>query len=189
MDDKQIRYIPFNAINEFMLPEFRHIVIQTVLRDIEKLDGGRRRTLNNLITRYVAVPGFRNSAQAPVAVKVKGATTTFERRPEFTAQMLQSWAELHAELREAVYQMLKARNWEALLPPDADRSKLPGFMVTWPKEETYDVIDAAFKEANPDFETTDNDVRLMAVWLVNRLPYDLFADEGNEADEVDEAEA
>jgi hypothetical protein len=180
MDDKKIRYFPFHAINEYMLPDYRHDVILTVLRDADKLPGDRRGAIKNLVKRHVAVPGFRNSTLAPVGVKTRGAVSAFERQPQFTALVLQGWSDLHPELREKVHAMLTTRSWEALLPAEADRSKLPGFLTTWPKSETYDVLDQAFKDLYPDFETTDNDVRLMVVWVANRLPYDLFEDEAEE---------
>ncbi len=177
MDDKRISYFPFHAINEYMLPEFRLNVIGAVLRDLEKLPGERRSAINNMIKRYVSVPGFRNSSAAPLAVKVRNAVTTFERRPDFAAQVLQGWSELHSELREKVYAVLQARSFEAVLPADADRSKLPGFLTKWPKNETYEALDEAFYAANPGDTTSTDDIRLMVVWLVNRLPYDLFEEE------------
>jgi hypothetical protein len=181
MDDKRISYFPFHAINEYMLPEFRLNVITAVLRDLEKLPGERKSTLNNMIKRNVTVPGFRNSAAAPLAVKVRGAITTFERRPEFAAQILQGWAELHAELRDKIFSVLQTRSFEAVLPAEADRTKLSGFMTTWPKAETYEALDEAFYAAYPGDTTSTDDIRLMVVWLVNRLPYDLF-----EEDDIEE---
>lgn len=180
MDDKRIPYFPFHAINEYMLPEFRLNVITAVLRDLEKLPGERKSTLNNMIKRNVTVPGFRNSAAAPLAVKVRGAVTTFERRPEFAAQILQGWSELKAELREKIYDVLQTRSFEGVLPAEADRSKLPGFLTTWPKAETYEALDEAFYTANPGDTTSTDDIRLMVVWLVNRLPYDLFEEDEQE---------
>jgi hypothetical protein len=180
MDDKRIPYFPFHAINEYMLPEFRLNVITTVLRDLAKLPGLRRATLNNMIKHSVTVPGFRNSSAAPLGVKVRGAVTTFERSPEFAAQVLQGWAELHADLRERVFAALQGRSFEEILPAEADRTKLPGFQTTWPKVETYEALDEAFYSTNPGFEATTDDIRLMVVWLVNRLPYDLFEEDDEE---------
>lgn len=178
MDDNRIRYLPFNAINEFMNDDYRLQVIQTVLRDIEKLPGERRGTLNGMIRKFISLPGFRNSAQAPLALKVKGSITTFERRPDFTAQILQAWSDLHSTLRTQVYEMLVARKFDSVLPAEADRSKLPGFLTQWPKSETYDVLDQSYAEMFPDSKGMDeNDIRLMAVWVANRLPYELFEDD------------
>jgi hypothetical protein len=49
---------------------------------------------------------------------------------------------------------------------------LPGFMVKWHATDNYEVINQAFREMYSDDKTVDNDVRLMAVWLSNRLPYE-----------------
>jgi len=180
MDDKRISYFPFHAINEYMLPEFRLNVITAVLRDLEKLPGERKSTLNNMIKRNVTVPGFRNSSAAPLAVKARGSISTFERRPEFAAQILQGWSELRPDLRDKIYAVLQTRSFEGVLPPEADRSKLSGFLTTWPKAETYEALDEAFYAANPGDTTSSDDIRLMVVWLVNRLPYDLFEEDEEE---------
>jgi hypothetical protein len=177
MDDKRIPYFPFHAINEYMLPEFRLNVITAVLRDLDKLPGERRSALNNMIKRSVTVPGFRNSSAAPLGVKVRGAVTTFERSEAFAAQVLQGWSELHADLRQQVYAAIQGRGFGEILPPEADRTKLPGFLTIWPKDETYEALDEAFYAANPGVQVSTDDIRLMVVWLVNRLPYDLFEEE------------
>lgn len=176
MDDKQVEFFPFNAINEFMVPEYRLAVIQAVLSGLDRLPGERRSAINGLIKRHVQVPGFRNSVQAPASVKARGAVATFERRPEFVAVVLQGWAELHAELRQQVHDFLKSREWE-LLPADADRTRLPGFLTTWPKGEDYDALGAAFAQMYPDVSVSENDLRLMIVWMAGRLPYDMFEEE------------
>lgn len=184
MDDNKIQYLPFHAINEFMLDEYRQQVITKVLREVEKLPGERRGRVNGMIRKHVSLPGFRNSALAPLALRVKGSITPFERRPEFTAQVLQGWSELLPELREQIHSMLTARDWKDLLPADADRSKLPGFLTEWPKSETYDVLDQAYADMFPEAGTSSDDIRLMAVWVANRLPYELFEDEEEEEDET-----
>lgn len=177
MDDNQIQYLPFNAINEFMVDEYRLKVIQLVMRSVDKLPGEQRGRMNSLVRKHINLPGFRNSALAPLQLRVKGSITPFERRPEFTAQVLQGWSELNADLRMNVFEMLKARSFEQLLPPEADRSKLPGFMTQWPKSETYDVLDSTYAEMFPDALAENDDIRLMSVWVANRLPYELFEDE------------
>lgn len=186
MDDKKVQFIPFNAINEFMLPDFRQHVIQTVLAHLDRLSGERRSTLNNQVKKHVAVPGFRNSIQAPAGIKARAAVSTFEHRADFAAQVLQGWSELDSELRQKVYDFLKAREWE-LLPADADRTKLPGFMVKWPEGQNYDVLGQAYTEMYPGDQPSDNDLRLMIVWVANRLPYDMYADD-DETGEEEQAE-
>jgi len=183
LNDKQVQYIPFHAINEFMLNDYRLHVIQSVMGSLNGLSGERRSSINNLVKRHVQVAGFRNSLQAPAGIKARASVTAFERRPEFAAQVLQAWSELNADLRQKVFDFLTARGWK-LLPPEADRSKLPGFMVEWPEGETYDVLDEAFAQMFPDFKCEVNDLRLMIVWLANRLPYDMYSGE----DETDEEE-
>jgi hypothetical protein len=183
MDDKRINYFPFHAINEYMLPEFRLNVVGAVLRGLDSLSGPRRAALNNLIKRHVSVPGFRNSVAAPLGVKIRSAISPFEKYPDVAATFLQAWSELHADLRQRVHTMLQSRSFEGVLPLEADRSKLPGFLTTWPKVETYEALDEAFFAANPGFEQTPtDDIRLMVVWLVNRLPYDLFDEDETEED-------
>ncbi len=186
MDDKQAQFFPFNAINEYMLSDFRLHVLQTVFSKFDRLPGERRSAINGIVKRNVQVPGFRNSTLAPAGVKARSAVTVFERRPEFTAQILQGWSELNPELRQKVYDFLKAREWE-LLPPEADRTKLPGFLTTWPEGQDYDVLGQAFAEMFPGETLEQNDLRLMIVWLANRLPYDMYGEEEETAEE-EEAE-
>lgn len=176
MDEKQLQYIPFHAINEFMVPEYRLNVIQTVLSGFDKLPSERRSTINNIIKRHVQVPGFRNSTQAPTSLKARSSVTVYERRPEFVANILQGWSELKPALRQKVYEFLSGRSWE-ILPPEADRSKLPGFLTEWPKGEDYDILGKAFAQEFPDDSVDENDLRLMIVWLAGRLPYDMDEDE------------
>ena len=179
MDDKQVKFLPFHAINEFMLPDFRLTVLHAVFGGYDHLPGERRSALNSMVKRHVQVPGFRNSTQAPVPIKARAAVSTFERRPEFVAQVLQGWSELKPDLRQQVYDFLKGREWE-LVPADADRSKIPGFLVEWPKGETYDLLGEEFTKANPDQQVDENDLRLMIVWIAGRLPYDMMDEEETE---------
>lgn len=168
-----------------MLNDYRHKVIQTVFLNFDRLPGGRRSAINNLVKRQIQVPGFRNSAQAPAGVKARAAGATFEKSPDFVAQILQGWSEIHPELREKVHAFLTAREWE-ILPADADRTKLPGFLPKWPQGQDYDVLGQAFAEMYPDETVDENDLRLMIVWLSGRLPYDMYGDE--DAEEGEEKE-
>jgi hypothetical protein len=184
MSDTQVQFIPFHGINEFMLNDYRQHVLMAVFGGFDRLSGARKGALNGLVKKFVSVPGFRNSTQAPAGVKARAAVSVFERRPEFVGQVLQAWSELNPELRQKVYDFLKAREWE-ILPPDTDRAKLPGFLVTWPEGQDYDVLGKAYAEMYPNDTPAENDLRLMIVWLAGRLPYDMYADD----DEEDEAEA
>ena len=182
MDDKKVPFVPFHAINQFMVEEFRHQVVQEVLNGVDNLDGGKRNQFQNLIKNYVKIPGFRNSALAPKMVKIKGAISAFEKSPQFAAQTLSIWTDIHADLKQKVYDLLVARGWE-ILPKDADRTKLPGFMVKWHPKDSYEVINKAFVETYPGETSSDNDVRLMTVWLSDRLPFDSNDDDPQEVEE------
>ncbi len=179
MDNKQAQFFPFHGINEFMLPDYRLRVLQAVFNGFNQLPGERRSAINGLVKKHVQVPGFRNSTQAPAAIKARSAVSTFEKRPEFTGQVLQAWAELHPDLRQKVYDFLKAREWE-LLPAEADRSKLPGFLTEWPEGQNYDVLGEGFQGMYPGYAHEENDLRLMIVWLAGRLPVDMYGEDEEE---------
>ena len=178
-EKNQVQFVQFHGIDQFMLPEYRQEVLLKVLGHLDELPPERKSKILNLVKRYVRLPGFRNSTLAPLALKVKGSGEAFEKRPDFVAQILMAWSELHLELRQQVYDLLVERKWE-LIPPDADRTKLPGFIAAWPKEENYDVLDAAFKEKYPESQVHEYDVRLMIVWMADRLPFDMDEDDGEE---------
>jgi len=179
MSENKVQFAPFHAVNQFMLPEYRQQVIQKVLSSLDQLSPERRGHINSMINRYVKIPGFRNSAQAPLALKLRNSINVFESHADFTAEILAGWSDLQPELRKQVYEVLKSRGWE-LLPEDTDRTKLPGFLVRWLKSETYEEIDATYQLQNPDIGFNSDDVRLMAVWLGGRLPYDMVEVEKDE---------
>ncbi len=173
MDDKDtVEFLPFNAINQFMISEYRLEVIREVLANLDHLSPSQRSTMVGLIKRLFKLPGFRNPTLAPLPIKVRGAVSPFEKNAEFTAQVLADWAEIRSELMTQVYHFLKERSWE-ILPLDTDRTKIPGFLVRWPKEETYEVLNQAFNDKYPESKASDYDVRLMIVWISGRLPYDM----------------
>jgi hypothetical protein len=172
MDDKQAKFMPFNAINEFMLDEFRIHVIHEVLSSMDKIDSDLRKDLLGLIKNLVKIPGFRNSLQAPLSVKTRAVITQFERNPNLTVDILAAWAEIHSDLAQVVYDLLKQRGWE-LLPTDTQREKLPGFLTTWDKKESFEVLDEAFAALSPAFAASTDEFRLMVVWLSTRLPYEM----------------
>lgn len=175
-EETDVQFVPFHAINQFMIPEYRQEVLHKVLGHLNDLTPDRKNRIISQLKRYLKVPGFRNSLAAPLPIKVKGAGPEFDKRADFVGQILMAWCELQPELRQQVYDLLVERKWE-LLPPDSDRSKLPGFLVRWPKEETYDALDAAFAAKYPENKAHEFDVRLMVVWLSGRLPYDMVDEE------------
>jgi hypothetical protein len=173
MENKQTaEFLPFNAINQFMLPEYRQKVLHQVLGSLDQLPPSQKEGLIGSIKRLFNVPGFRNAIHAPLPLKVKGAVAPFEKSGAFTAQVLAGWCELHSELMQQVYHLLIERKWE-LLPLDADRTKVPGFLTRWPKGETYEVLNQTFAGQYPQSSASEDDVRLMVVWISGRLPFEI----------------
>lgn len=170
MEDNKVKFLPFHAINEFMLADYRSSVMMSVMKSLDQLDAGRRRKIDQLIKKYVKVPGFRNSVKAPPVVKAKASIETFEKHPDFVSQILEAWSQINSSLRENTHKLLVSRNWE-ILPVDADRTKLPGFLPKWPSGEDFDKLTQAFSEMFPDFRIQDYDISLMVVWISGRLPY------------------
>jgi hypothetical protein len=181
MNDNNISFMPFNAINQFMVTEYRLEVIRNVFSHLDQLSAERNKNVSRLFGRLVNVPGFRNSSLAPLPIKIKQSITAFEKSAEFASQILMAWSELNSELRQQVYDILKERDWD-ILPVDADRTKLPGFMVTWPVSQPYEVLNQAFDEKFPQKTCSDDDVRLMIVWLSGRLPVNMEGEEESKPD-------
>lgn len=170
MADKKIGFYPFAALNGFMVDDYREKIIREVLTNLDRLSGERRGTINSLINRFVSVPGFRNSSLAPLPLRIKGIVKSFESQSNLVSQLLMAWSELHLDLRQQVYELLQSRSWE-VLPPETDRTKLPGFLIRWPEEENYDTLGKAFSEKFPQLEVNEDDLRLMTVWISGSLPY------------------
>jgi hypothetical protein len=187
-------YLPFHAINEFMRPDFRLSVVRETLNALPSLSEEHNNQINRLTNKLVKVPGFRNSDKAPAMMKVVPMAKSFEKSPELVAAILSAWAEANNELRFRVYNLLKDRGWAILsteqplskemlspeviqkwpiLPPDVDRTKLPGFYTHWPKGEDYDTLYNQFTKTYPDMEISIDRVSLMVVWLSLRLPHQM----------------
>jgi hypothetical protein len=169
-EEKKVAFLPFHAVNEFMVDDYRLSVVRTTLQALPNLPENLREAIDQHSKRIVRVPGFRNSFKAPVQLKARPMAEAFEKNPELVAAVLAAWAEAQTELRIKVYDLLIARGWE-VLPPDADRTLLPGFLTIWPKGETFEVLNDAFEEMYPGTEASSDDVSLMIVWLSGRLPY------------------
>ena len=187
MDDQEIPFFPCHAINEFMRPDFRLSMIRTTLQALPQLDESLRAPIDRLTRQTVKVPGFRNSAKAPASLKAKPMVDTFEKNPELVAAILSAWSQAKPELRQQVYDLLSERGWE-LLPPEADRTQMPGFQTTWPKGEDFEVLNAAYKEAYPDSSESNDEISLMVVWLSGKLPYQMEG-EDEESEEDDSGQA
>lgn len=186
-EEKKVAFLPYHAINEFMLDDYRLKVIRGVLQALPDLPENLRLPLDELTRKLVRVPGFRNSLKAPAPLKAKPMAEAFEKSPQLVAAVLAAWAETQLELRQKVYDLLESRGWE-ILPPEADRTVIPGFLTRWPKGENFEVLNEAFNEMYPGTEAASDDVSLMVVWLSGRLPYQ-FEAEGREAESEGEGPA
>jgi hypothetical protein len=176
MDDQTAQFLPFHAVNEFMRNDYRLEVIRNTLGALAALPDGFRIPIDQLTRSIVQVPGFRNSAKAPLGKRVKPTAEAFENNSHMAAAILSAWAEAHPDLRQQVYDLLVERQWE-VLPPEADRTQLPGFMITWPKGEDFEQLIKAFIEKYPVAGVNHDDVSLMVVWISVRLPYQFEDDE------------
>jgi hypothetical protein len=186
-EKKEVSFLPFHAINEFMVDDYRLEVIRLVLGSLDSLPEEARARIDRNTKHAVKIPGFRNSLKAPAPLKVKPTVEAFKKNPGLVAAILAGWTELHPELRQQVYDLLISRKWD-ILPVDADRTKLPGFITRWPKGDDYDVLYQAYMDAHPEAQVEKNDVSLMVVWLSNRLPYQFIDTEEEapaEAPEID----
>jgi hypothetical protein len=179
MEDESVQFLPFHAINQFMRPDYRLAVLRATFTALPDLPDDFRSPVERLSRQLVQVPGFRNSAKAPVGKKVRPAAEAFEKSPALVATVLSAWAQAHADLRQQVFEMLQQRGWE-LLPPDADRTQLPGFFPTWPHGEDFATLNKAFQDAFPETKESEDDISLMVVWLSARLPYQMDEEEAEE---------
>ena len=127
----QVEFIPFHAINEFMRNDFRLKLIRNTLMSLKQLGRGFSAPIDRLTRKHVTVAGFRNSAKAPATLKSVSMVKAFEKQPKLVSAILNAWAESKSELRQHTYDLLLERGWK-VLPIEADRTKLPGFLSSWP---------------------------------------------------------
>ena len=168
--EKKVSFLPFHAINEFMTSEYRLEVVRSTLAALPDLPEKFQNPINKLTGRLVKIPGFRHSLKAPTPLRIKPTVDAFEKSPDLVAAILSAWAEAHVGLQENVYALLQSRGWE-ILPIDAERARLPGFITVWPHGENFDVLNQAFNDMYPEAAASRNDVSLMVVWMSGRLPY------------------
>jgi hypothetical protein len=194
---EQTEFLPFNAINEYMRPDFRSKVIRETLSAQGTLEQHFSNELNHLIKKYVSVPGFRSSDKAPALVKVLPTSKAFEKNPDLVAAFLSCWTEIQTKLRDQAYALLKERKWPIfpeneelsptalitdaikgwpVFPIKLDRAKLPGFYIHWPKGEDFEALYKTFIELYPDSDASIDKVSLMVVWLSMRLPFQVDYD-------------
>lgn len=168
---KEIAFLPFYTINKYMRDEYRLSVIRSTIQAFPELPADLRSTIERIIRQSVNVPGFRNGAKAPSGLLIKPLVSAFEKKSVVVAAILAAWVEIHKNLRDQVFSLLKARKWD-LHPIDADRMNLPGFMASLPTGENFEILNQAFIEMYPDEKVESDDVILMSVWLSGRLPYE-----------------
>lgn len=172
-NNSKVAFLPWHAINAFMLEDFQLEVLKEVLSGYDSLSSDQRRTLNNHIKRGVQIPGFRNSISAPVSLKAKNAGEYFEKNAEFVVSVLDAWFTLHEALGASVFALLTELNWQ-ILPLEANRKKMPGFLPQWPQEEQFGDLVEGFRNEFPEHSGySDNQISLMCVWLSGRLPFEL----------------
>jgi hypothetical protein len=174
-EDKTAKFLPFHAINEFMTDEYRDKVIRTTIEASDRLTPDQQSKLNQITRKYIQIPGFRNSQKAPPSLKVREMISAFKKNPRFVATILSAWASLKGDLNQKVTELLIQRGWE-VLPPEMDKTKLPGFLTVWPEGDDFESLTTAFKEQHPQELFEDNDISLLIVWLSNRLPYETSSD-------------
>lgn len=178
-DTSKVQYLPFHSVNEFMRDDYRLTILHEVYSNFEKCTVLQKQLITRLFTRGVQIQGFRNSSLAPLPIRVKNSASLFERSPEFAATIMECWSNLHPELKNVMGTVLQEKGWQ-VLDLSLDRSGLPGFMIDWPKADTFEEIIKSVKTAIPGLEETDDNISLMAVWIGNKLPYNLYAaDEEN----------
>lgn len=173
------KYLPFHAVNEFMRDDYRLTILHEVLNDQSQSPADLRQGIGRMIAKNVNIPGFRNSNQAPVGFKVKNSTSLFERSPEYAALVMDAWSYLHPDLKKIMADVLIAKGW-TIPPVDEDHCKLPGFQIDWPKSDTFEVLIGEVKKNAPEIQESDDNISLMAVWIGNRLPYNLFNEESKQ---------
>jgi hypothetical protein len=172
VEDKKVQFYPFHAINDFMRNDYRTEVIRYTLNSMSRIPEDVQNSIDRVTKRYVQIPGFRNSAKAPANLRIRPTADIFEKNPGVVAAILRAWAELHPGLRQQVYDLLVSRKWE-IMPPEADRTKLPGFLIHWPDGEDFDNLNQAFRDVYPNSQDNNDDISLMIVWISNRLPYQI----------------
>ena len=167
--NSKIEFLPFNAINEFMRTDYRMILLRSTMLALPNMSQKTQSTINKLTKKHVKVPGFRNSNKAPASVKAVSMIKPFEKEPKLVAAVIAGWTEANQDLSQQVFEILSNLNWK-LLPMEADRTHLPGFLTQWPEEDDYEKIYDDFAKIYPESDYGIDDVSLMAVWLSLRLP-------------------
>ena len=153
-----------------MRDDYRLEVVRAALVALPSLSADQRDPVDRLTKKLVQISGFRNSLKAPAAMRLKPTVDIFVKSSQMAAAILSAWAASRTELALQIYELLVERKWE-VLPVEANRIHLPGFMSIWPKGENFENVYSAFKEKYPSSKENLDDVSLMVVWIGGRLPY------------------
>lgn len=180
-DEKKIQVLPFHAVNEFMREDYRLVVLHEVFSALDQCTPMQKQLILKMFSKNVNVPGFRNSGQAPLSIKIKNSPSLFERSHDFSATIMESWCNLHPQLKSAMHSLLTERGW-TLQPLESDRSLLPGFQIDWPKTDNFESLINTLQKAQPELNESDDNISLMAVWVGNKLPYNLYSDDEKDAE-------
>ncbi len=181
IDEKKIQVLPFHAVNEFMREDYRLDVLQEVFSALDQCTPMQKQLILRMFSKNVTVPGFRNSGLAPLSIKIKNSPSLFERSHDFAANIMECWSNLHPELKSAMHTLLIEQGW-VLEPLEADRSLLPGFQIDWPKTDHFESLIKAIQAAHPELKESDDNISLMAVWVGNKFPYNLYSEDENKAE-------
>ncbi|KAF0111495.1 MAG: hypothetical protein FD147_846 [Chloroflexi bacterium] len=175
-DTNKTKYLPFQAVNEFMREDYRLSILHEVFNHLDKCTAIQKQLINRLVAKGVQIAGFRNSSLAPLPIKIKNSVSLFENSSEFAATIIECWSNLHPELKKALDETLTEKGWQPLAY-DLDRSLLPGFMIDWPKKDTFELLIKTLRDTHPNLLESEDNISLMAVWVGNRLPYNLYNEE------------
>jgi hypothetical protein len=206
MSEQELNFLPFHAINEFMRNDYRQSVIRAALSALPNLPEALRKPIDQAVKHHVKVPGFRNPEKAPMPIKAIAMGKAFEKNADVVASVLAGWAASKPELWQQVTQLLEKRGWQffpaelsletlapdklkewAILPAAAERTRLPGFVTAWPKDNQFESIYNNFVELYPDVDESIDNVSLMVVWITMRLPVDVEGAEETETKETDQS--
>ena len=175
MDQKQQHFLPFHAINEFMMNDFRKNIIQDVFQAMDQINPKTKAELLQQLKRKLELPGFRNPNLAPKPLQINASIKIFETDPVFTGVVLSAWLESQVTLFSQIESLLIIWGWD-IFPVDYPRTKLPGFLTTWPEHQQFKDIITVFREKFHDAMNSDDEIALMAVWSSMRLPVEMTAD-------------
>lgn len=176
---KEAKFLPWAALNEFMVDSFRTAVVRRAMTSMQQVGGKHKATIQRIVRNKATVPGFRNAGKAPLPLQIQPAAIVFTKESELVGAVLAVWAETVPDLRDGVHAFLATRNWP-LLPADADRTLIPGWLMDWPEKDDLQTLGEAYLAAtypNNDSPYTRDDACLMICWMSGRLPVNLPEDE------------